>query len=49
MEDREYWYADICYECGGYGDDYSYNEDGKLVCNCDTCWVTLTRDAEDDE
>lgn len=27
-----------CYECGGYGDDYSYDsETGELVCNCDTC------------
>ena len=32
MYDSEY-----CYECSGYGDDYSINEDGELVCNCDTC------------
>ena len=28
---------DYCYECGGYGDDYSIDENGELVCNCDTC------------
>lgn len=28
---------DYCYECGGYGDDYSVDEHGELVCNCDTC------------
>ena len=32
MYDSEY-----CYECSGYGDDYSIDEDGELVCNCDTC------------
>lgn len=24
---------DYCYECGGYGDDYSVDEHGELVCN----------------
>ena len=33
-------YNDICYECGGYGDDYYYDDDGELVCACDECWVT---------
>lgn len=28
---------DVCYECGGYGDDYSVDENGELVCNCFTC------------
>ena len=28
---------DRCYECGGYGDDYSYDENGDLVSNCDDC------------
>ena len=28
---------DWCYECMGYGDDYSYDEDGELVSNCDDC------------
>jgi len=40
-------YNDICYECGGYGDDYYYDDDGELVCACDECWVTKMR--EEDE
>lgn len=28
---------DYCYECTGYGDDYTIGEDGELVCNCDDC------------
>lgn len=28
---------DHCYECSGYGDDYSLDESSELVCNCDTC------------
>lgn len=32
--------ADICYECEGYGDDYYFDNDGELVCACDSCWVT---------
>lgn len=32
--DDEY---DYCYECSGYGDDYSVNDDGDLVCNCFDC------------
>ena len=32
MYDSEY-----CYECSGYGDNYYIDEDGELVCNCDTC------------
>ena len=34
-------FSDVCYECTGYGDDYSVNDDGELVCNCDECWVTM--------
>lgn len=30
-------WEDHCYECGGYGDDYSVDENGELVCNCFTC------------
>ena len=42
-------FSDVCYECAGYGDDYSVNDDGELVCNCDECWVTLMEmDGEDD-
>lgn len=30
--------AERCYECGGYGDDYSYDDEaGELVSNCETC------------
>lgn len=29
-------YDDYCYECGGYGDDYSV-VDEELVCNCFNC------------
>lgn len=28
---------DYCDECEAYGDDYTENEDGDLICNCDTC------------
>ena len=28
---------DYCCECEGYGNDYMENEDGDLICNCDTC------------
>ena len=28
---------DRCYECTGYGDNYSYDEDGELVSNCIDC------------
>ena len=27
---------DVCYECGGYGDDYSIDKNGELICNCFT-------------
>ena len=38
-DDYEYFNV-ICYECGGYGDDYYYDEElDELVCRCDTCWV----------
>ena len=28
---------DRCYECTGYGDDYSEDEDGNMVSNCTDC------------
>lgn len=31
------WEDDICYECTGYGDDYSLDENGELQCNCFEC------------
>ena len=36
-EEGEDPWEDRCYECGGYGDDYSVDENGELVCNCFTC------------
>jgi len=29
--------AEHCYECGGYGDDYSFDENGEMISNCDDC------------
>jgi hypothetical protein len=26
-----------CYECSGYGDDYSINDAGEMVWNCPKC------------
>lgn len=26
-----------CYECRGLGDDYSFDENGELVSNCEGC------------
>lgn len=35
FDDNSY---DICYECTGLGDDYTYDPDlDALVSNCDTC------------
>ena len=40
-------YSDVCYECGGYGDDYYTDDDGELVCACSECWVTkMQKEAE---
>ena len=39
---------DWCYECTGYGDDYSLNEDGELVHNCDSCKFNPLKDDEDE-
>ena len=45
-------YDDYCYECGGYGDDYYYDEEtDELVSNCDNCpynpwgYANVLRDA----
>lgn len=29
--------VDICYECSGYGDNYTEDEDGDVVCVCGDC------------
>lgn len=34
MDEDEF---DYCYECEGYGDDYSVDENGELVHKCETC------------
>lgn len=46
MDNDEY---DICYECGGYGDDYSIDENGELVWNCPSCPCNPYKKKEDDE
>lgn len=39
-EDEEFLTEyDVCFECQGYGDDYYINDNGDLVCACDTCAV----------
>lgn len=35
VEEREN--AERCYECSGYGDDYSTDENGNMISNCDNC------------
>ena len=38
---------DICYECGGYGDDYYYDEElDEFVCRCETCYFNKWRQEE---
>lgn len=37
-------YEAQCYECGSYGDDYYEDEDGNLVCACETCPFCPWRD-----
>ena len=34
---------DYCYECRGYGDDYSFDENGDLVWNCPDCLMNPER------
>ena len=35
VKEREH--AERCYECSGYGDDYSFDENGEMICNCESC------------
>ena len=37
QKEDDFWENDWCYECGGYGGDYSLDENGELVCNCPDC------------
>ncbi len=40
---------DRCDECSGYGDDYSFDDDGELVSNCENCpWNNTSADSLDD-
>lgn len=32
-----------CTECAIYGDNYSYDEDGELVCICNECPLNIAR------
>ncbi len=39
MDDEEYLLEllDECYECCGYGNDYTYDDNGEEISACDTC------------
>ena len=38
MDDEEYLeMLDECEECRGYGDDYTYDENGEEIPMCDMC------------
>lgn len=39
MTDELDYIFDICFECTRAGDEYYFNDDGELICACDTCWV----------
>lgn len=39
---------DYCEECAIYGDNYSYDEDGELVCICNECSLNPYRTDWDD-
>lgn len=43
----DYYDPDVCYECGGYGDDYFINDEGELECRCPTC-IFNGLESEDD-
>lgn len=37
-EDNDTWDDyDYCYECGSYGDDYYFDDDGEMQCRCPEC------------
>ena len=38
---------DYCYECRGLGDDYSLDEEGELVSNCQECILNPNREEDD--
>lgn len=47
-DDSDCDWDDHCYECTGYGDDYSTDENGELVSNCDDCPFNSSRNDWDD-
>lgn len=38
---------EYCDECSIYGDDYSFDDDGEMVCNCDNCPMNPYRSDEE--
>lgn len=46
-EERER--AERCYECSGYGDDYSFDENGEMTSNCDDCPFNEVNETVKDE
>lgn len=48
MNDEDEWDEwdewDYCYECGGYGDDYSFDDNGELHWNCPDCPMNPDRE-----
>lgn len=40
---------DVCYECTGYGDDYSIDENGELIRNCENCPFNPLKKEDEDE
>ena len=39
---------EVCYECGGYGDDYFINDDGELESACPYCPFGGERNYDDE-
>lgn len=38
--------SDYCYECTGYGDDYSVDSEGNFISNCDNCPFNALREED---
>lgn len=48
-EDEDYFdNYDYCYECGAYGDDYEFDENGEMIWMCPECPFNPDRDFEDE-
>lgn len=39
---------DVCYECMGYGDDWSTDENGELVHACEECLFNPLKEGDDE-